>query len=150
MVLSEFGYQSPMIPVMDFGANEICHSECQNSTDGVDPKVIACDDDAECRDNWIEQKCETHPQFSCYRPQPECAPSCPADVQRRHRGILIGYFAASTAIKRPWPAIFSNRVDESEIFSVVEISLFTFDACRTITFFGAWCVEQSWWHQRKK
>ena len=50
-----------MIPVMDFGTNEICHSERQNSTDGVDPKMVASDDDAECGDGRINQQREAHP-----------------------------------------------------------------------------------------
>ena len=64
MVLGEFGYETPMIPVMDFGANEICHNVGENSADAVEPKVIASDDDAKCRDGWIQQKRETHPKFS--------------------------------------------------------------------------------------
>ena len=50
-----------MIPVMDFGANEICHNIDENSADAVDPKVIARNDDAECGDRRIDQKCEAHP-----------------------------------------------------------------------------------------
>jgi len=61
MVLSEFGYESPMIPVMEFGANEICHNVGENSADAVDPKVIARDNDAECCDCWVDQKRKTHP-----------------------------------------------------------------------------------------
>ena len=50
-----------MIPVVDFGANEICHNVGENSADAVDPKVIARDNDAECCDCWVDQKRKTHP-----------------------------------------------------------------------------------------
>ncbi len=51
MVLSEFGYESPMIPVMQISVPmKYATTYDENSADAVNPKVIARNDDAECGD----------------------------------------------------------------------------------------------------
>jgi hypothetical protein len=61
MVLSEFGQESPMILVVDFGANEICHNVGEKSADAINPKMIARHDDTKKCDCGVDQKRKTHP-----------------------------------------------------------------------------------------
>jgi len=114
--------------------------------------MVSGDNDAKQGQHRIGKQCNSLPSLFGNWPQCKHAPCRPANVQRRHRCILIRYFCCRTAIEMQWATIHFNRVCKSKVLRTVVVAHLMRNTCssKSDVVFGARCIKQSGWHERKQ
>ena len=132
-----------VVPLVQLMAEPVAEREREQPPDPVDPEVVRRHDDAEQRRQRIEHQEPPHPPLPRQLPHHERAPHRPADVEARHRRVLVRHRLHRSRIERPRTAVLVERVHEAEVLA----ALFGGDPVAAV---DAVVVEQPRGHQREQ
>src|SRR3954471_5262414 len=104
--------QAPVPKVLDAEGDEKTGHDDGDASGSVDDVVVRRGDDGDEGEQRIQEGQIAHPLAAREDRDDDRTPQAPADVQARHRGVLVGEAIHLRGIERPQPVAVTERVDE--------------------------------------